>query len=150
MAKEIERKFLVIDDTYKAMFQNRKFIVQGYLSLRKESTVRIRIIDNNAWITIKGVNDGAVRDEWEYAIPVNDAMEMLGRCHEGNIVKKWRYEVLFEGFLWEIDEFAGLHEGLVVAEIELEAENQSFPLPPFIGNEVTGNPAYYNSTLAGN
>ena len=148
MALEIERKFLVINDDYLLMASKSVNIKQGYLSTRKESTVRIRVKNNQAYITIKGINTGATRYEWEYSIPYEDAIEMMA-LSQGVVIDKIRYIVEYEGFIWEIDEFIGAHEGLVVAEIELKDENETFPIPPFIGEEVTGNVAYYNSTLAG-
>lgn len=148
MALEIERKFLVINDDYLLMASKSVNIKQGYLSTRKESTVRIRVKNNQAYITIKGINTGATRYEWEYSIPYEDAIEMMA-LSQGVVIDKIRYIVEYEGFIWEIDEFKGAHEGLVVAEIELKDENETFPIPPFIGEEVTGNVAYYNSTLAG-
>ncbi len=149
MAKEIERKFLVVDKSYKSLAQACEDIRQGYLSLRKEATVRIRIKGAKAFLTIKGLNSGAIRDEWEYEVPVDDANDMLNRLSEGKIIEKKRYIVDWQGFKWEIDEFYGCHAGLVVAEIELNSEHETFPLPPFVGLEVTGDVAYYNSTLAG-
>lgn len=148
MALEIERKFLVINDDYRLMASKSVNLKQGYLSTRKESTVRIRVKNNRAYITIKGINTGATRCEWEYSIPYDDAIEMMA-LSQGVVIDKIRYIVEYEGFIWEIDEFKGAHEGLVVAEIELKDENETFPIPPFIGEEVTGNVAYYNSTLAG-
>lgn len=148
MALEIERKFLVINDTYRLMASKSYNIKQGYLSTRKDATVRVRIKNKNAFITVKGLNKGATRCEWEYSIPYDDAIEMMA-LSQGVVIDKIRYIVEYEGFIWEIDEFKGAHEGLVVAEIELKDENETFPIPPFIGEEVTGNVAYYNSTLAG-
>lgn len=148
MALEIERKFLVINDDYRLMASKSVNIKQGYLSTRKESTVRIRVKNNQAYITIKGINTRATRCEWEYSIPYDDAIEMMS-LSQGVVIDKIRYIVEYEGFIWEIDEFKGAHDGLVVAEIELKDENETFPIPPFIGEEVTGNVAYYNSTLAG-
>lgn len=148
MALEIERKFLVINDDYRLMASKSVNIKQGYLSTRKESTVRIRVKNNRAYITVKGINTGATRCEWEYSIPYDDAIEMMA-LSQGVVIDKIRYIVEYEGFIWEIDEFKGAHDGLVVAEIELKDEKETFPIPPFIGEEVTGNVAYYNSTLAG-
>ena len=148
MALEIERKYKVINDDYRAKASCVYNIKQGYLSTQKEATIRVRVKDDNAYITVKGVNNGATRNEWEYPIPYDDAIQMLKLC-KGNIIEKERYIVEFEGYSWEVDEFHGTHEGLVVAEIELGAEDETFPLPPFIGDEVTGNPAYFNSSLAG-
>ena len=148
MAKEIERKFFVKSSEYRDIATAKCCIKQGYLSTHKESTVRVRIKDKSAFITIKGISNGATRDEWEYSIPVSDAIEMLSLC-QGNVIEKERYIVELMGYTWEVDEFHGAQEGLVVAEIELKDENETFPIPPFIGEEVTGNVAYYNSTLAG-
>ncbi|MBQ9076738.1 MAG: CYTH domain-containing protein [Muribaculaceae bacterium] len=150
MAKEIERKFLVVNESYKLSASRIDDLKQGYISLQKESTVRIRIKNDSAFLTIKGMTMGMTRDEWEYAIPVDAAEEMLSKIACGRIIDKTRYIVPYGNHTWEIDEFHGYHEGLVVAEIELKAEDESFPLPPFIGKEVTGDAAYYNSTLAGN
>lgn len=148
MALEIERKYKVINDDYRVMASRVYCIKQGYLSTHKEATVRVRIKDEKAFFTIKGVNNGATRNEWEYPIPYVDAIEML-RLSQGVVIEKKRYIVEYEGHIWEIDEFHGVHEGLVVAEIELNDEKETFPIPSFIGEEVTGNVAYYNSTLAG-
>ena len=148
MAKEIERKFLVINDDFKSMAQEIHSIQQGYLSTRKEATVRVRVKDDQAYLTIKGINLGATRDEWEYPIPATEAQEMLSRLTIGALIDKTRYIVPFKGHTWEIDLFHGRHSGLILAEIELLSEDETFHLPPFIGKEVTGDPAYYNSTLA--
>lgn len=147
MAKEIERKFLVTDNSYREMAKGNKHIVQGYLSTEIRATVRVRIVDNRAMLTVKGRNEGITRDEWEYPIPVDDAMEMLGKITEGAIIDKVRYLVEWEGYTWEIDEFSSPVNGLVVAEVELKSGDDSPALPPFIGKEVTGDPAYYNSSM---
>lgn len=146
MAIEIERKFLVKDESYKNFAEKSHHIVQGYLSRSKEATVRIRIIDDQAFITVKSVTVNATRHEWEYGIPVTDAKEMLGLC-DGNIVEKRRWIVSDNDMKWEIDEFFRPISGLTVAEIELADENIPICPPPFIGLEVTGDPAYYNSNL---
>lgn len=148
MAKEIERKFLVIDDSYKELAHECKTIIQGYISTNKDAIVRIRIVDKHAVLTIKSATIGITRNEWEYSIPYEDAELMLRKTAQGMLIKKKRYYVNYKGYMWEIDEFYNSHKGLVVAEIELRAENEIFSLPPFIGEEVTGNPAYYNSSLA--
>lgn len=148
MAKEIERKYLVLNDEYRVMASECHQIKQGYLSTRKEATVRVRIMDKLAFITVKGITEGCTRSEWEYQIPYGDAEEML-KLAQGIIIDKTRYVVKTGGYTWEIDEFHGKHDGLVLAEIELNNEKETFPIPPFIGEEVTGNVAYYNSTLAG-
>lgn len=143
MAKEIERKFLVISDTFKSNPDNVTEIAQGYLSTLPEATVRVRIRGGRAFLTVKGRNDGCVRDEWEYEIPVEDAREMLGRCATGGCIIKTRYCV----GRWEVDEFHGELEGLTVAEIEMSAPDDRIALPSFVGEEVTGDPRYYNSSL---
>lgn len=148
MALEIERKYKVINDDYRAKASCVYNIKQGYLSTQKEATIRVRVKDDNAYITVKGVNNGATRNEWEYPIPYDDAIQMLKLC-KVNIIEKERYIVEFEGYTWEVDEFHGAHEGLMIAEIELTDEKETFPIPSFIGEEVTGNVNYYNSTLAG-
>lgn len=149
MAKEIERKFLVLDDSYKAAAVRKIEIAQGYLSTDADATVRVRISDDAAWLTVKSRNYGAVRGEWEYAVPPGDAREMLASCCGCRIIEKTRYIVeAGNGLIWEVDEFHGRHQGLVVAEIELPAEDAVFAKAPFIGREVTGLPEYYNSSLA--
>ncbi len=108
--------------------------------------MRVRTKGEKGYLTVKGKTIGASRLEFEYEIPFDDALEMLTIC-EGTILSKTRYHVPFEGFVWEVDEFHGNREGLVTAEIELPEENTEYSLPPFIGENVTGNPAYYNSNL---
>lgn len=146
MGLEIERKFLVKNDSFKDIAISHSNIRQGYLSREPERTVRIRIKDDRGFITVKGKNLGAVRLEFEYEIPFADAEKMLGLC-SGKILDKTRYNVKFGGYLWEIDVFHGLDEQLTVAEIELPSADASFEIPDFIGEEVTGNPRYYNSML---
>ena len=147
MAKEIERKYLVRDNSYKSKAHSSYRIIQGYLSTDKEATIRIRICDYRAFITIKGLNNGIIRNEWEYEIPMEDAKEMIKIC-KGVVIDKTRYNVDYCGFAWEIDEFHGVHSGLVLAEIEIETENDVYPLPQFVGEEVSGNAKYYNSVLS--
>lgn len=147
MALEIERKYLTCSEEYRAMAFGSRHIVQGYLSRRPEGTVRVRVSDASAWITIKGKTEGDTRMEFEYEVPLADAVRMLRLC-DGRIIDKTRYLVDFEGYTWEVDEFHGAHDGLVVAEVELGHSGETPPLPPFIGVEVTGNPAYYNSNLS--
>lgn len=147
MAKEIERKFLVENANFKELSSQRYEIMQGYLSRRIDATVRVRVRDDKAFLTVKGRNHGVVRDEWEYEIPVEEAREMLERCAEGSVLDKTRYIVPFGGYVWEVDEFHGIHEGLVVAEVELSSSDADFPIPPFVGREVTGDIHYYNSNL---
>ncbi len=148
MAKEIEHKFLVVSDSYRAMSTRKHHIIQGYLSRNPSATVRIRIIDSSvAFLTIKGANNGAVRDEWEYKIPVTDAKSMLDRCASGTIIDKTRYIIDYNGHNWEVDEFGGTQKGLTIAEIELTSSDEKFETPPFVGEDVTGDPRFYNSML---
>lgn len=149
MAKEIERKFLVINDSYKEMAYSVDEITQAYLCDRPESTVRLRIRNNEGFITVKSKNRGATRHEWEYPINSKDIREMLENCHtDGIILQKRRYNIVFCGQKWEVDEFIGDLSPLILAEIELTHENEELSLPPFIGEEVTGRPEFYNSSLA--
>lgn len=142
MAKEIERKFLVINDSYRAQSSSSHTIIQGYLSTNPEATVRVRLYDDRGFITVKSKNHGPERHEWEYEIPESDAIEMLGICT--CVLRKVRYNC----GRWEIDEFGGRLNGLVVAEIELSDMGEVITLPPFVGKEVTDDPGYYNSALA--
>jgi len=150
MGKEIERKFLVCNDTYKDMAFRRREMAQGYLSLNPDATVRVRVADGAGFLTVKGRNIGAVRAEWEYEIPVRDAEEMLKLCEQGSTLAKTRHLVDFGGLTWEVDEFHGDLDGLVVAEVELEGVDSIVTLPPFVGKEVTDDPRYYNSNLCKN
>lgn len=146
MSVEIERKFLVINDDYKRMATACHRIVQGYLSTDPQATVRVRVLDSRAFVTIKSKTVGCSRGEWEYAVPVADVEEMLALCQAK--IEKTRWVVPFGGRAWEVDEFGGRLEGLVIAEIELPSEDAPYDLPPFAGREVTGDPQYYNSNLA--
>ena len=149
MSKEIERKFLVRGSAYRDIAICAKEIMQGYLSLDPDATVRVRISDNDAFITVKGRNNGAVRNEWEYSISPDDARQMLRSCCKSRLIEKTRFIVDGgNGLFWEIDEFHGSLQGLTVAEIELPTVDTVFTLPGFIGEEVTGDPRYYNSSLA--
>lgn len=143
---EIERKFLVNDESYKGLASSVHKIAQGYLSDSKNATVRIRILDDKAFLTVKGLTTGITRKEYEYQIPIEDAEEMLKMCG-GKIIEKYRYIVKKDGMIWEIDEFKGMLEGLVIAEIELQSEGSEYTKPSFIGLEVSGDPVYYNSNL---
>ncbi len=146
MGQEIERKFLLTGDGWQGLAEGIEYR-QGYLCASKERSVRIRIAGNKGFLTIKGATIGAVRSEYEYEIPLADARSLLDSlCPQPQIEKK-RYTIPYRGFNWEIDEFFGLNAGLIVAEIELEAENQVFERPEWIGKEVTGDPRYYNAAL---
>jgi len=149
MGKEIERKFLVKGNRWKEISTGVLFR-QGYLSTVKERTVRVRTIDNKGFLTIKGITVGATRPEYEYEISVSDANEMLDSLCEKPIIEKNRAKIEYKGLIWEVDEFFGENEGLVFAEVELESEEQKIELPDWIGEEVTGNPMYFNSNLIKN
>lgn len=149
MALEIERKFLVKDRSYVEMAISHAEIRQAYISDNVNGTVRVRVRADRAWLTVKGANDGAVRHEWEYEIPVADAEEMARMLAGGWSIEKVRYIVKYGALTWEVDEFHGRHEGLVVAEVELESADAGIDIPGFAGEEVTGDPRYYNSVLAG-
>ncbi|HPC36546.1 MAG TPA: CYTH domain-containing protein [Candidatus Marinimicrobia bacterium] len=149
MGIEIERKFLVISDDYRALAKGERYR-QGYLSTAKERVVRVRTVGQQAFLTIKGINVGAVRPEFEYEIPFQDAEQILENICEKPILDKIRYQIKHCGFIWEVDEFLGDNAGLVIAEIELTDENQSFIKPDWIGSEVTGDPRYFNSNLIKN
>lgn len=147
MAKEIERKFLVTGTAYRVLAVKAREMAQGYICREPDSTVRVRVADGEGFITVKTRNHGATRNEWEYPIPAADARDMLAEAC-GPLVEKTRYVVpAGDGLNWEVDEFHGRLEGLVVAEIELPSEDTPFARPEFIGSEVTGDPRYYNSNL---
>lgn len=146
MAKEIERKFLVNGLEWKNLAKGTEYR-QGYLSTVKERTVRVRTIDSAGYLTIKGISTGATRLEFEYEISVADAHEMLDKLCEKPLIEKKRYKIEYGGLIWEVDEFFGENDGLVVAEVELENENQEINKPEWIGKEVTNDPRYFNSNL---
>ena len=146
MGNEIERKFLVTDG-WRQQVHHSVVCRQGYLSTAPERTVRVRIMGDNAFLTIKGQTRGYSRHEFEYPIPVADAQELLQMAVHP-LVEKIRHYVQYAGMLWEIDEFSGDNAGLVVAEIELEEEAQSFHSPPWLGQEVTEDKRYYNASLS--
>lgn len=146
MATEIERKFLVKEGAWR----QAKGITyrQGYLNTAKERTVRVRTIADQGYLTVKGLTIGATRLEFEYEIPVADADQLLDKLCEKPLIEKNRYEVEYGGLIWEVDEFFGENEGLIVAEVELQSEDQAFEQPDWLGQEVTGDPRYFNSNLS--
>ena len=146
MAKEIERKYLVVGDAWRSLAVGTLFR-QGYLSTVKERTVRVRVAGDRGYLTIKGITVGAVRSEFEYEIPRADADQMLDELCEQPLIEKTRHEIEAGDLTWEIDEFAGVNEGLIVAEVELEDEAQEIALPDWSGAEVTNDPRYFNSNL---
>ena len=145
MGIEIERKFLVSGDAWR----NNSGVLyrQGYLNRDKARTVRVRIAGDAAFLTIKGKSSGATRAEFEYPVPLEDAQALLALCDDP-LIEKTRYIVLYAGHRWEVDEFAGDNAGLVVAELELSAEDEAFEHPAWLGAEVTHDARYFNSNLA--
>ncbi len=158
MALEIERKFLVRDagDTvlpdWKRLAEDPEgtLYLQGYLSRDPDRTVRVRVAGDKARLTVKGRTTGCTRSEFEYPIPLEDAGRMLDELVLPPVLEKRRYRVPFAGHVWEVDEFEGENRGLVVAEVELESEEEALLLPAWAGEEVTGDPRYYNSALSEN
>lgn len=150
MGTEIERKFLLRDDSWRKEVTKSTVFQQRYLPFAGPSSGsgRVRIAGDKAFLTLKSPVKGFSRSEFEYEIPVPDAEEVIRQICTGASIQKTRHLVPYEGFLWEIDEFAGENAGLIVAEIELDSEDRAFPLPPWIGEEVTGDPRYFNSVLA--
>jgi CYTH domain-containing protein len=147
MGTEIERKFMVKEGDW--CKQKPIKYRQGYLNSAKERIVRVRTIDDKGYLTIKGLTVGASRMEFEYEIPRQDADTLLDIC-EKPLIEKNRYKIEHGGFVWEVDEFFGENQGLIVAEIELESEDQFFSKPHWVGKEVTGDPRYFNSNLVKN
>ncbi|MCX2576217.1 CYTH domain-containing protein [Pedobacter sandarakinus] len=148
MGKEIERKFLVDHAKWSQLDKplGREFR-QGYISINPDKTVRVRIAEGQAWLTIKGITTGATRLEYEYEIPVAEAAELLNHFADDE-VQKTRYLIEYATKIWEIDVFDGENEGLIIAEIELETEQDAFELPEWIAEEVTDDERYYNSNLS--
>jgi len=151
MPKEIERKFLVDLPTVE-LPQTGRAIKQGYFPIADHvrTVVRVRISDDKAFLTIKGANVGAVRPEYEYPIPRNDALEMLHDLCQKPLVEKIRYEIQVGQHTWELDIFEGENEGLVLAEVELASETEQFDIPGWAREEVTDDSRYYNANLIGN
>ena len=148
MALEIERKFLVKDESYKEMAYQASRIAQGYICSMRGRTVRVRIRDGKGYLTIKGPADaaGIGRYEWEKEIPLQEAQELMSLCEPG-MINKTRYLVRSGRHVFEVDEFYGENEGLVIAEVELSSADEEYEKPLFIGEEVTGDVRYYNSFL---
>lgn len=146
MGKEIERKFLIQGDEWRALTQGTMYR-QGYLNSAKERTVRVRTVGDKAFLTVKGITVGATHAEYEYEIPFADCNALLDNLAEKPLIEKKRYKIPQGPFIWKIDEFFGENNGLIVAEIELQSEDQQFDKPSWIGEEVTGAPRYFNSNL---
>lgn len=146
MAQEIERKFLVSNADWRGLAEGKLFR-QGYLTGSAENAVRVRLADDRAWLTIKGPTVGLTRPEFEYQIPAADARQMLDDLCRGTTIEKHRYRIEYAGLTWEVDEFHGLNEGLVIAEVELANEGQEVEIPDWVGEEVSSDPRYYNVNL---
>ena len=142
MAIEMERKFLLVSDGWRPAVESSGFIRDGLLATSDGGKVRIRIRDGAATLTVKTRQVGCVRQEFEYAIPVDDAERILDGCCGGNIIVKCRHLVRHEGYLWEIDEYDGILKGIILAEVEFDHAGQDIPLPEWVGEEVTAKPAY--------
>lgn len=150
MPLEIERKFLINKSIWEKLEKPKgNFMRQGYISTDPNKTIRVRLTDEKAFLTIKGKSVGATRAEFEYEIPQNDAKELLDNFAESEL-SKIRYKINFEGKTWEVDEFYGDNEGLIIAEIELNSEEEAFSKPDWIDQEVTDDARYFNSNLTKN
>ena len=147
MAVEIERKFRTKGVDFLANQEGER-LTQGYLSHDPRATVRLRVQGDRAWLTIKGKTHGASRSEFECPIPTADAHAMLEEMCPQGVIDKTRYRIQVGEHVWEVDEFHGDNQGLVVAEVELDSEDQPFERPPWLGEEVTDDPRYYNSALS--
>ncbi|MFY0631979.1 MAG: CYTH domain-containing protein [Flavobacteriaceae bacterium] len=149
MGVEIERKFLVANSDYQKMSFQKKYIQQGFLNSDKNRVVRVRIIDKKGFLTIKGITNssGTTRFEWEKEILVDEAKELMKLCEKG-IIEKYRYYHKVGNHIFEVDEFLGDNKGLIIAEVELENENESFEKPNYLGDEVSGDEKYFNSNLS--
>jgi len=146
MPREIERKFLLLGEGWRALAERRQRMTQGFIAASERISVRVRVAGDDAWLNIKSGGLVASRLEYEYAVPVADARELLAVA-VGPLVEKTRHFVPYDGMTWEVDEFHGDNSGLVVAELELDREDQMFARPPWAGAEVTHLPRYYNVSL---
>ncbi len=151
MSFEVERKFLVKNDSFKSAAFKSSYLKQGFLNSDKNRTVRVRIDEEKAYLTVKGIsnNTGTIRFEWEKEISVDDAKNLLLLCEDG-IIEKNRFYIKSRNHTFEVDEFLGCNTGLIIAEIELKDESELFQKPRWLGEEVTGNVKYYNAVLSKN
>ncbi|MCB0192441.1 MAG: CYTH domain-containing protein [Anaerolineae bacterium] len=149
MGQEIERKFLVDEALWREVQPEGTEYRQGYIVNTKAKIVRVRIAGDQGYLTIKGATQGATRPEFEYKIPLDDARRLLTLC-EGPLIEKTRYKLEVDGLLWEVDEFSGDNEGLIMAELELDSEDQPYQKPAWAGQEVTDDARYYNANLVSN
>ena len=149
MATETELKFMLVGDAWRELADGEE-IRQGYISTEKERVIRVRVIGSKATLTIKGITVRCSRSEFEYEIPAQHASDLLANCCQQPIIEKMCYKISYQGFIWEVDEFHGANEGLIVAEIELANIDTQFAKPDWIGEEVTDDPRYFNSNLVAN
>jgi adenylate cyclase len=145
MGIEIERKFLVKGEAWRQLATGT-LCRQGYLARGVDRTVRVRIAGDRAFLTIKGKTEGIARSEFEYPIPVEDATQLLEMC-DRPLIEKYRHQIAIGDLVWEVDEFLGENQGLILAEVELRDEKQAIDLPEWIGEDVSGDPRYYNARL---
>jgi adenylate cyclase len=150
MAIEIEHKFLLANNNWREEVTKKVDYKQGYLSSQPTSSIRVRVSDNQAWLNIKSATIGTHRSEYEYEIPFSDANEILTNLCSQPLIEKTRHLIFRDGYTWEIDEFHGVNQGLIVAEIELTKIGESFTKPLWVGREVTEDLRYYNNNLAKN
>lgn len=148
MPTEIERKFLVQGDSWRSAVESESRMLQGYIATNQTATVRVRLAGDRAWLTIKGMMQGPSRSEYEYPIPPEDALAMLDELAVSSPISKVRYRVRHGAHVWDLDVFAGENAGLVMAEVELASEDETFEMPDWAGAEVTGDGRYYNVNLA--
>ncbi len=146
MGTEIERKFLVVGDDWRSLGTGSLYW-QGYLVAAPGLTVRVRLAGEQGYLTIKGATTGITRAEFEYPIPAADARTLLETLCDRPLIQKTRYRIPWEGLVWEVDEFTGENQGLILAEVELASVDQAIALPPWIGAEVSHDPRYYNANL---
>jgi adenylate cyclase len=146
MGIEIERKFLVVGEGWRGLAEGVTYR-QGYLASRDGITVRVRVAGETGYLTIKGASQGISRAEYEYVIPLDDAIELLDTLCDRPLIEKIRYRIHWEGLLWEVDEFMGANQGLIVAEVELTDADQLIHLPDWIGSDVSDDPRYFNVSL---
>lgn len=149
MGIEIERKFLVKNDNWKQLAQGILY-KQGYIPTKDGSTLRVRVIGDSGYLTLKGKTEGHSRLEYEYPIPVTEAEEILENLCQRPFIQKYRYTIPYDNLVWEVDEFLGDNQGLTIAEVELKKEDQEINYPDWVGKEVSGDNRYYNSNLVKN
>ena len=147
MAVEIERKYLVVNDKWKPFVESEAAMKQGYLATVANASIRVRVAKGRAYLNIKSATVGIRRAEYEYEIPLQDGEEMLANLTSGSVIDKVRYKVRCGDHVWDLDLFHGDNSGLMVAEVELDSEDESFEMPQWAGEEVSGDVKYYNSSL---